>query len=102
MVPEDVCIMGGNCTTDSGFFNHTETQKLGQCAIDSMDKYLGAHFMWTAHNEIEAKWDYIRAYDLAWINRTEVKNETLPETMFQVNPALIFNKYAEAEALFLD
>jgi len=23
--------------------------------------------MWTAHNEIEEKWDYIRAYDKGWL-----------------------------------
>ena len=28
--------------------------------------------MWTAHNEIEAKWDYVKSWDLGWINKTEV------------------------------
>ena len=33
-------------------------------------------FFWTAHNEIEEKWDYIRAWDLGWINKTALPDES--------------------------
>jgi len=28
--------------------------------------------LWTAHNEIESKWDFVNAHDLGWTNTTEV------------------------------
>lgn len=31
--------------------------------------------MWTAHNEIEEKWDYVKAWDLGWINKTALSPE---------------------------
>ena len=31
--------------------------------------------MWCAHNEIEARWSYTKAWDMMWINRTEVPLE---------------------------
>ena len=38
---------------------------------ESMDKYTKAQFMWTARNEFQAKWDYMRAWDKGWINKTD-------------------------------
>ena len=35
-------------------------------------RHVNATIMWTAHNEIEARWDYIRSWDMMWINQTEV------------------------------
>ena len=95
-----MCIIGGTCSTDSGFFSFEDTKQLGQCALKAMDENLGAHFLWTAHNEIEAKWDYVRAWDLGWINRTEVANPLAPETMFEVNQAHKFEP--KQEGLFLE
>jgi hypothetical protein len=43
--------------------------------------------LWTAHNEIEAKWDYVRAWDLAWINTTAVSSPADPASYLDVNPA---------------
>lgn len=34
-----------------------------------MDKHIQGSFFWTAHNEIEEKWDYIRAWDNKWIDK---------------------------------
>lgn len=31
--------------------------------------------MWTAWNELDARWDYIRSWDMMWINKTEVPVE---------------------------
>jgi hypothetical protein len=48
--------------------------------MDTFDKHVNASFMWTAHNEIEPRWDYIKSYDNGWINRnpqSETKLEFL-------------------------
>jgi hypothetical protein len=37
-----------------------------------MDRHIQGSFLWTAHNEIEAKWDYIKAWDMGFINKTEL------------------------------
>ena len=31
--------------------------------------------MWTAKNEINSKWNYVKAWDMMWINKTEVAVE---------------------------
>jgi hypothetical protein len=36
---------------------------------------LNGSFLWTAKNEIEAKWSYIEAWDMGWINKTRL-NQT--------------------------
>ena len=67
---EEVCIQKGKCSTDSLFFDQSEVRTIAQCALDSMNRHIQASFFWTAHNEIEAKWDYVRAWDMAFINKT--------------------------------
>ena len=51
--------------------------------------------LWTAHNEIEAKWDYVSAWDLGWINTTAVPanqalgyNETTGQALWQNGTAV--------------
>jgi hypothetical protein len=39
--------------------------------LSSYDAHIEAHFLWTGHNEIEAKWDYIKAWENMWINTLE-------------------------------
>jgi glucan 1,3-beta-glucosidase len=63
----DVCIQNGKCSSDSAYFSDAQVNTLAKCAYKSFDAHLGAHIMWTAHNEIEIKWDYIRAYDKGWL-----------------------------------
>ena len=65
-------IQKGNCFTDSLTFNQDQVRQLATCARASFEKHLNGSFLWTAHNEIEAKWDYIRAWDMMWLNTTEV------------------------------
>jgi len=67
---DDVAIHNGMCWDDSLFFNQTEVQTIAKCALDSMKRHNVSPFLWTAHNEIEAKWDYIRAWDMGWLNQT--------------------------------
>jgi len=35
--------------------------------------------MWTARNEIEDKWSYVKAWDNMWINTTAIVNTTSNE-----------------------
>jgi glucan 1,3-beta-glucosidase len=65
--PNNYCIQNGKCSKDSTFFSDDDVNTLAKCAYKSFDQHLDAHIMWTAHNEIEEKWDYIRAYDKGWL-----------------------------------
>ena len=62
----------GQCTSDSTYFKRDQIQTIAKCAMDTFDRHLAVQMMWTAHNEIEAKWDYVSAWDLGWINTTMV------------------------------
>jgi len=42
---------------------------IAKCALDAFDDHVNATFMWTAHNEIEPRWDYVKAYDAGWVNK---------------------------------
>jgi hypothetical protein len=64
-----VTIQSGTCSTDSEFFNSEEVKTIAKCALKSFDRHVDATFMWTAHNEINAKWDYVKAWDNGWINK---------------------------------
>jgi len=37
--------------------------------LKAWDRHVDATFFWTAHNEIEEKWDYVKAWDLGWIDK---------------------------------
>ena len=62
----------GMCWTDSDHFNHTQVTQIAKCVSDTINNHFNSSFMWTAHNEIEEKWDYVKAYDLGWPNKTPV------------------------------
>ena len=66
---EQGCIHYGKCPIDSTYFSDSDTNTIAKCALDAYDQNVEAQFMWTAHNELEARWDYIRAYDKGWIKR---------------------------------
>ena len=65
----------GNCSDDSLYFKYADVQKIAQCALATYDRHVNATFLWTARNEIEAKWDYVKAWDLGWINKTVVADD---------------------------
>ena len=65
-------IQYGKCFTDSLHMNQKEVGDLAKCATGYFEQHLNGTFLWTAHNEIEAKWDYIKAWDMGWLNTTEV------------------------------
>ena len=58
----------GKCANDSAFFSDASVKILGDCTSYIFDQYAAGKFFWTARNEIEAKWDYVRAYDKGWLN----------------------------------
>lgn len=59
----------GKCATDSAFFSDADVQRLGDCTRYIFDDTVQGQFLWTFRNELEPKWDYIKAYDLGWINK---------------------------------
>lgn len=62
----------GMCWSDNNTTqNATGLQHIANCTVEVIDRYYNASFMWTAHNQIEAKWDYIKAYDLGWFKAKE-------------------------------
>ena len=69
---EQANIKSGMCSSDSSFFDENDIKKISQCVRNTFDKHVSAQFMWTAHNEIEAKWDYVSSWDLGWTNTTAV------------------------------
>ena len=61
-------IRSGKCAIDSPFFSKDEVQVLADCMLDMFDEKVEGQFLWTFRNELEVKWDYIKAYDLGWLN----------------------------------
>jgi len=86
MDPKHVAVHSGKCSTDSKHFSYEEVQAIAKCALDSFDANIQGQFLWTAHNEIEAKWDYVRAWDLGWINTEPLEHDVDKEEMYKVNP----------------
>lgn len=37
--------------------------------------------MWTAHNEIEERWSYVKSYDMGWINQASWTQESEETTI---------------------
>jgi hypothetical protein len=79
-----VQITNGMCNDDSHHFSYdVDMPKIAKCINDTFTRHIDAQFIWTARNEIEAKWSYVWAWDMGWLNMTEVTNKTMLET----NPA---------------
>lgn len=45
---------------------------IANCTLEAYNKHIEGHFLWTAHNEINPRWDYIKSWDMMWTNQTEV------------------------------
>jgi glucan 1,3-beta-glucosidase len=69
-------ISKGMCWSDSEFYKNEEIEQLAKCILETYNENLQGQFIWTGHNEIEEKWDYIKAYDLGWLNQTALKDES--------------------------
>lgn len=66
--PNYTAIQSGKCPTDSDYFSQAEVATIAGCALEAFDTFVQGTFFWTAHNEIEEKWDYVKAWDLGWLN----------------------------------
>ena len=50
-------------------------EDIARCALDAFDQHLNATFFSTVHTEFEERWDYIKSWDLGWINTTELAQQ---------------------------
>ena len=91
-------IHNGKCSSDSTTFKADDIQKLGQCAIQAFERHLQGTFMWCAHNEIEPRWDYVKAWDNGWINKA---NFTEAQTVANAARAFGLDKLQKQGQLFL-
>ena len=88
-----VNIHKGKCWTDSDHFSSDDVKKLGHCALDAFDGHVAANFLWTAHNQIDAKWDFQRAYKAGWLNR-DAEFADCSDSIFDVHPKYIYQEPA--------
>ena len=58
----------GKCARDSTWFRDCDVAALGECVYSVFDKHVEGHFLWTARNELEDKWNYVNAFDNGWTN----------------------------------
>jgi len=63
-------IRNGKCTKDSDHFGFDDVKTIAKCALTSFNKHVAGQFLWTAHNELEERWSYLKAYDAGWLNQT--------------------------------
>ena len=60
-------VRNGKCPIDSNYFSDSDVQRLGDCTRYIFDHSVEGQFLWTFRNELEVKWDYIKAYEKGWI-----------------------------------
>ena len=72
MDPKYVNVHNGNCFIDAAFFTDFQVNEIAKCALGAWSGNIKGHFLWTAHNELEEKWDYIKAYDKGWLNKNAI------------------------------
>ena len=70
-------IKSGTCAIDSDHYSEADVMRLGQCSIAIFNGTVQGHFMWTVHNELEPRWNYVTSYDKGWI-----KNKTSAADVF--------------------
>lgn len=75
-IPEKGCIHKGKCPIDSTTFSDQEVGEIAKCALKSLDAHVEATFFWTAHNELEPRWDWVKAEANGWFQRD---NSTVSE-----------------------
>jgi glucan 1,3-beta-glucosidase len=65
-------IQNGKCPKDSLWYSEDDVMTLGQCMMYILNANVDAHFLWTARNELEEKWNYVQAYDKGWVKNNDV------------------------------
>lgn len=68
---DQTLIANGMCWKDSNVITD-EFQAIANCTVQTIDKYYNSSFMWTAHNQLEERWDYMRAWDLGYFAAKEM------------------------------
>ena len=63
-------IQYGKCPKDSAYFSDSDVQVLGTCLMYILNDNVAGHFLWTARNELEERWNYVTAYDNGWIKNS--------------------------------
>lgn len=77
---EDYCVQNGMCSSDSLHFDKKDVQEIAECTLRTIQKYATANMFWTAHNQIEPRWDYVKAYDNGWLKPHTPVSEPLEFT----------------------
>jgi hypothetical protein len=67
-------VQKGKCPKDSANFDEDAVQTLGTCMMYIFNDAVDGHFMWTARNELEERWNYVSAYDKGWIKNSDATN----------------------------
>lgn len=65
------------CPKDSTHFSEDDVNTLGQCMMSIFNQNVDAHFLWTARNELEEKWNYISAFDKGWIKNNDTETQPI-------------------------
>lgn len=76
-------VQNGKCPRDSAFYSDDDVMTLGQCLLYILNDHVAGHFLWTARNELEPKWDYVTAYDNGWIKNTPATEHATFEALVQ-------------------
>lgn len=71
-------------------YSTDEYLRIADCLVQFIDDNFDSSFMWTAHNEIETKWDYVKAYDLGWFTGLDKKYGKPAAPKRQSKPSFIF------------
>ena len=70
----------GLCYTDNTtMYSEDEYLSIADCVVSFIDDNFDASFMWTAHNEINMKWDYVQTYDAGWFRSLDKNNQKIFE-----------------------
>ena len=63
-------IQNGMCPIDSTHYGFDDVNTLGQCLMYILNENVAGHFLWTARNELEDRWNYVTSYDNGWIKNS--------------------------------
>ena len=74
---EQAVIKNGTCAIDSAHYPEEDVMRLGQCTLDIFNDAVEGHFMWTVHNELESRWNYVTSYDKGWIKNKSPASEVV-------------------------
>lgn len=71
---ESFGVHDGKCSLDSDFFNSSDVTQLSKCAQGSLRKHLQGSFFWTAKNEMEDRWSYLKSFENGWFDQVKARD----------------------------